>query len=226
VLNWYLRYEPFLRVLDAQPGRVLDVGSGWYGLTWYAERTVVQTDLKFTGSRPSEQCRRGRAEFVCASAEKLPFADDSFDWAVSSDMVEHLPSEIRAASIKELTRVARQGVIVGFPSGRPAALVDRTLALLARLVGRRPPDWLREHLQQESYPDVDLVRAAVPAGWRVVNELRNGNVLLQFLIVLAELVPGVRTLTARFERRMAGRPVPGWFHMRPTTRVLVVLCPE
>ena len=181
-----MRYEPFIRLLDEVGAReVLDVGSGWYGLSWYWPHRVVQTDLDFSGERPLDP-RPGDVAFVRSTAERLPFADDSFDYVLSSDMFEHLPLDVRAQSVVELTRVARRGVLVGFPTG-PAARVDRFFARLLRLRGRDLPSWLEEHLQQTSYPDRETLSTALPDGWVIREQHPNGNAALSGLVGLAEM---------------------------------------
>ena len=98
MLNWILRYEPVIRLLDEMDATsVLDVGSGWSGLSWYWPHRVVQTDLNFAGSPPPPRSREGEAGTVRSTAERLPFADDAFDFAVALDMMEHLPDKHRWA---------------------------------------------------------------------------------------------------------------------------------
>jgi SAM-dependent methyltransferase len=122
VLNWIMRYQPVIKLLDELGAeKVLDVGSGWYGLSWYWPHNVVQTDLYFTGNAPSPVERAGTAQFVPATAEELPFADKSFDYAVSLDMMEHLPAGIRGKAVAELARVSRTGFMIGYPVGDAAA---------------------------------------------------------------------------------------------------------
>ena len=54
MLNWTLRYLPVVTLLDQCEARqVLDVGSGWHGLSRYRAGPVVQTDLQFSGHRPT-----------------------------------------------------------------------------------------------------------------------------------------------------------------------------
>jgi SAM-dependent methyltransferase len=205
LLNWYLRYAPIIALLDAEGAdQVLDVGSGWWGLSWYWPHPVVQTDFRFAGSAPTAG-RRGRARFVRSSAEQLPFADDSFDFVVSSDMLEHLPEHLRAPSVVELTRVARRGVIVGFPCGEPARQLDRRIDKLLATARRSRPDWLDEHLGQARYPDVDTVADALPGDWEIVSSHPNGGARGQLAVAMAESLPVTRRLAALIEGRLARR---------------------
>jgi SAM-dependent methyltransferase len=225
-LNWLMRYQPVVRLLDGMPaGTVLDVGSGWHGLSSYRTGRTVQTDLAFLGS-PPERDRPGTALFLAATAEKLPFADRSFDYAVSLDMFEHLPAGIREESVRELCRVARRAVLVGFPAGRPAKAVDETLYRLIRLRRGSVPDWLVEHREQERYPDYAMLADALPHGWVIAREVKSGNVASQTALVFAEQVPGVRRITQRLERHWRVRGVPPILDRGVSYRTIFVVQPE
>jgi hypothetical protein len=221
-----MRYQPVVRLLDGMPpGTVLDVGSGWHGLSSYRAGTTVQTDLAFSGSGARE-ARPGTAVFLAASAEQLPFRDRAFDYAVSLDMFEHLPAGIREQSVQELCRVARRAVLVGFPVGRPAKVVDDILYRLLRLRRGPVPDWLTEHREQDSYPDRSMLANALPNSWAVTQEVRSGNVASQTALVFAEQVRWGRTLTGRLERRWRNRGVPRLLDRGVSYRTIYVLQPE
>jgi len=224
-LNWLMRYQPIVRLLDAMPpGSVLDVGSGWHGLSSYRLGNTVQTDLSFKGPAPTEP-RPGTPSFLAASAERLPFADRAFDFSVSLDMFEHLPGDIRRQSVYELCRVARRAVLVGFPVGRPARVVDSIIYRLLCLRRRDVPDWLREHREQVRYPDAEMLRTALPDGWVVSRAVKSGNVASQTALVLAEQLPGGRQLAQRLERRWRVRGVPHLLDQGLSYRTIYVLEP-
>ena len=48
--------------------------------------------------------------FEQAAAQQLPYADQSFDAILSSDVLEHVPTEDVPAVVKEFARVARQSL--------------------------------------------------------------------------------------------------------------------
>jgi hypothetical protein len=194
MLNWTLRYLPVVELLDQLDAcNVLDVGSGWHGLSWYRSGAVVQTDLEFSGERPAGS-PPGQARYVCASAERLPFSDRAFDYVVSLDLIEHLPAKLRTPSIRELTRVAARGVVIGFPVGEDAARVDRRLERTLALTGRAVPGWLTEHLAQADYPDSGTLLSAIPAGWSIDREQPLGNTALLLAVSIAEQMPGLHRL--------------------------------
>jgi len=49
------------------------------------------------------------ADLQCAGAEALPFADGSFECVTCTEVVEHVPPELRAAAFREIHRVLRPG---------------------------------------------------------------------------------------------------------------------
>jgi SAM-dependent methyltransferase len=53
----------------------------------------------------------GRLRFVQANALRLPFADGSFDYALTSMFLHHLDDGAAAAVLREMARVARRGIV-------------------------------------------------------------------------------------------------------------------
>jgi hypothetical protein len=174
--------------------RVLDVGSGYYGLSWYRSGKIVQTDLAFPSPipspRPPTKVRRGKPLYVQASASELPCATASFDAVVSLDLMEHLPESLRSVAMAEMARVSKGVVIIGFPVGRLARWSDAALGSFFRVLRWDPPDWLIEHRSQASYPTRDTVAGALPSGWTVTREIKNGNVLAHLAVVIGETLAG------------------------------------
>lgn len=228
MLNWILRYEPVIRLLDGMSAtNVLDVGSGWSGLSWYWPHRVVQTDLNFAGPPPAADARRGQVDLVRSTAERLPFADGAFDVAVSLDLMEHLPEHLRHDSVRELARVSRRGFLIGFPVGDPADQVDRWLVwLLNRTPGCFVPDWLEEHRAQEHYPDRNTLVGALPPGWKIAQEVPSGNRFAQTAVVYAEALPRTSRLLGAAERRVRRAGTPDLFHRGRTYRMIWLVVPD
>lgn len=224
MLNWAMRYGPVIEAVDGYGARnLLDVGSGWFGITWYRPGRAVQTDLRFEGAPPAGP-RVGTAAFVAADAAALPFRDDAFDVVVCVDLVEHLPGAARDRAIRELTRVADRAVVVAFPVGESARRVDRLLHRAALVLpGDGPPPWLTEHLAQEEYPDRTTVENALPPGWAISSESGIGNLTAQTAVVLAEMLPGLRRLTARAGENVRQGRLPRWLDRGATYRRMFVL---
>jgi len=106
-----------------KPGEtVLDAGCGEGVLSWYlAERGAKVTAMDI--SAPNVENARAflekkgvldRVTVLQGDAEKLPFPDASFDWVVSSHVLEHLPDFDKGLS--EIRRVAKMRAIVALPT--------------------------------------------------------------------------------------------------------------
>jgi SAM-dependent methyltransferase len=53
----------------------------------------------------------------CGSAARLPFPDRSFDTVLATEMIEHIPPSLYAATLREMSRVAAQFILVTVPNG-------------------------------------------------------------------------------------------------------------
>lgn len=57
-------------------------------------------------------------------ATALPFADDAYDVVCAFQMLEHVPYEMSLKILREMSRVARKGVVISLPDAWPARLVQ------------------------------------------------------------------------------------------------------
>jgi len=89
--------------------RVLEIGCGTGGLMEF----LISHGYDVTGVDISHfavgECKKKGLKALVASAEKLPFPDDSFDLTISQHLLEHLVNPIQG--IKEALRVAKYGSI-------------------------------------------------------------------------------------------------------------------
>lgn len=121
--------------------RVLDVGTG----TGRAALLLASAGAEVTAVDASEamlQIARARAAeegigvtFLHGDAHALGFPDRSFDVAISLRVLMHTPEWRRC--IGELCRVARELVLVDYPSARSVALVESAARRAAHAAGVR-----------------------------------------------------------------------------------------
>lgn len=78
---------------------------------------VVGADISLPMLR---EARRSSMPLVRAEAERLPFADNTFDAAVCFRLMSHLPPDARRLVLAEMGRVARQRVVVVYQPQRAA----------------------------------------------------------------------------------------------------------
>jgi ubiquinone/menaquinone biosynthesis C-methylase UbiE len=119
--NWFLEVQTtaLMSLLMSKPGlSILDVGGG-HGQN-IAALLKAGHNVTVLGSSP--ECSRRLVEFesncnfkfLAGSVVKLPFESDSFDVVISFRLLSHLYNW--QEEISELCRVARQQVIVDYPT--------------------------------------------------------------------------------------------------------------
>ncbi len=169
------------------PRSVLDAGCGtganlerW--TSWGAD-LVVGVDID-RGAVFASNRRAGRAQCVRADLTRLPLAGDTFELAISTDVIEHIPDDV--ASLSEVRRVLKPGGLLILTTPAYAAAYshhDRHL----------------QHIRRYDAPDlVRVVRAArlQPIYWTRFNTL------------LTVPLWAYRKLFARPGRSDVGKPVP------------------
>ncbi len=118
-----------LDLVKLQPTRVLDLGSGTGDISHallrrYRKARVVSLDIAFTMAQRSR--RRGgwlrRPTAVCADAERLPFADHSFELLISNLMLQWCQDLDRAFA--EFRRVLAPGGLLLFTTFGPDTLKE------------------------------------------------------------------------------------------------------
>ena len=142
--------ESLAEAVDLRAGeRVLDVAAGNGNATLAAARRFARvTSTDYVAHLLDKGAARARAEglevdFQVADAEALPFADESFDIALSTFGVMFAPDQTRAAS--ELLRVVRPGGRIGLANWTPEGFIGE----LFRVIGAHlpPPAGLRSPLR-------------------------------------------------------------------------------
>lgn len=121
----------------AKGEHVLDVGCGSGWLTRHAADSVGPTGTAW-GIDPapdmirvamqSAGCAHCGAHFKLAAVEALPFEGESFDVAVVSLVLHHLPADARSAGLKEIRRVLkREGRLIVVDIDQPVSLLSRAV---------------------------------------------------------------------------------------------------
>jgi len=106
---------PELRLPDGAGERLLDLGCAWGRWSVAAARKgyrVTGVDHNFSRLVIARRvCRQlgVEAEFVCADARRLPFADGAFDVAFSYSVVQHFSKDQARVILAEVGRVLAAG---------------------------------------------------------------------------------------------------------------------
>jgi len=133
--------ETLCEALDLRAGeRVLDVAAGNGNATLAAARRwadVTSTDYVqslLERGRARASAEGLTAKFEQADAEKLPYADRSFDVVLSTFGVMFTPDQEKAAA--EITRVCKPGGRIGLANWTPSSFIGELFKVMGRY---RPP---------------------------------------------------------------------------------------
>jgi SAM-dependent methyltransferase len=182
-----------------QPARVLDAGcgSGRNMIEFSSLGTVTGIEL----SETSVALARGReaGEIVSGSVLEMPFPDDSFDLAVSLDVIEHLEDDLTA--LRELRRTVAPG----------GALLVTVPAYQWLWSGH---DEINHHHRR--YTRRSLQRVAERAGWTQVRTTYFNSLLLPMAILLRVLdrVNRAKTTESSLDLWIPPEPI-NWLLERP-----------
>lgn len=170
-LDTWHRYSALMRALAPQltaDSRILEVGPGWFGLEFFLPAkpdrvgSLVQLDIQARPLLPHPN----DGEKVIGSGTTFPIRDDSFDFVVAMDVLEHVPRDARASFSDEVKRVARQAAFLHMPlesdeGSYQAGRCDETFQQwFESRFGRREPN-IDEHLAM-GHPTLAEVRRYFP----------------------------------------------------------------
>jgi ubiquinone/menaquinone biosynthesis C-methylase UbiE len=154
--------ERLVDAIDIRAGeRVLDVAAGNGNATLAAARQFAQvTSTDYVPALLERAKERANAErlpvkFQQADAEALPFADGSFDTALSTFGVMFTPHQEKSSS--EMTRVVRKGGRIGLANWTPDGFIGQVFKTIGRHVPppagvKSPALWGTEARLAELFP--------------------------------------------------------------------------
>lgn len=189
-----------IRWVPADASALLDVGCNVGGFLRHARECFPGLKLAGVEVNPEalEAARRDLldAELHLTGSDQLPFDDGRFDCVTCIEVLEHVPANLRRASLVEMRRVLRPGgrLVLRTPHAGAFAFLDphnlrfRFPTLYARVVGRGARDSRYEQAGHEivwhhHFTCRELLDVAGP-GWEV-ESVRRGGLLLAPLSEIA-----------------------------------------
>jgi SAM-dependent methyltransferase len=152
------------------PARILDAGCGSGRNMVELARLGTVTGVELSATSVTLARERGVGEVIEGSVLEMPFETDSFDLAVSLDVIEHLDQHLEA--LRELRRVVAPG----------GALLVTVPAYGWLWSGH---DEINHHFRR--YTRRSLQRVAQQAGWQQVRTTYFNSLLLPVAILLRAL---------------------------------------
>jgi SAM-dependent methyltransferase len=153
-----------------QPARILDAGCGSGRNMVELDRLGTVTGVELSDTSVKVARERGVGDVIEGSVLEMPFETDSFDLAVSLDVIEHLDQDLDA--LRELRRVIAPG----------GALLVTVPAYGWLWSGH---DEINHHFRR--YTRRSLQRVAQQAGWQQVRTTYFNSLLLPVAILLRAL---------------------------------------
>ena len=178
--------------------RILDAGCGSGRNMLELARLGSVTGVELSETSVALARARAAGEVVAGSVLEMPFADDSFDLAVSLDVIEHLEDDLGA--LRELRRTVAPG----------GALLVTVPAYQWLWSGH---DEINHHYRR--YTRRSLQRVAELAGWRQLRTTYFNSLLLPVAILL-RVLERVNTKTTESSLDLWVPPAPiNWLLERP-----------
>ncbi len=180
---WYRGRRNVLEVVLSKlalpaPARILDAGCGSGRNMVELARYGAVTGVELSPTSVAVARERDAGEVVEGSVLEMPFAPDSFELAVSLDVIEHLADD--RAALSELRRVVA-------PGGALLVTVPAYQGLWSR------HDEINHHHRR--YSRRALLDAAQSAGWRCERTTHFNFLLLPVAIALRAVQPLNRSST-------------------------------
>lgn len=142
-------YEAADYLARSTTGQWLTIGDGQYGLDSVRLRergvpSVLPTDIADASLKEAKE-RGIIGEYRVENAERLSFADRTFDYVFCKEAFHHFPRPFLA--LYEMLRVAEKGVVLIEPQDQIASPLRQALYRLRKLLGRQ------RHFDQHRYED-------------------------------------------------------------------------
>src|SRR3990167_7613825 len=148
-----LRYLPVVSEIEKSglmDPNILEIGSGSLGITPYFKRNVDGLDIDFSGPTSNFLNK------IKGQADNLPFRKNSYDIAISVDVIEHLPKNQRERAIFEQLRITQKLAVIVVPVGKLSEDQDRQLYAHWNKIFKTKNQFLQEHVEN-GLPLVDEI---------------------------------------------------------------------
>ena len=144
--------------------KVLDIGTGTGMMCEFSY--MSRDDLIYTAIDPAEGMLKFTPEYVTthqATAEALPFNDNSFDVAMMGESLHHLQDIDK--SLSETVRVLKDGATLFIYDFDKSTFLGRSIWKFEKLLGE-PGNFFVPAVLEEKLSEFGFVVSVKPYGWR------------------------------------------------------------
>jgi hypothetical protein len=161
LINCHNRYAKIIsrnRELLNTNKSILEIGAGTNGIAPYLGRPA--TGIGATADDNSTVFLSLREDDIL----QFDFADNSYDYVLCVDTLEHIRPDLRATVIREMLRVTREGLIISCPCGRVPYNYDRHFTKILKSNRYKVPQWLSGHIKNGLPELSDIIKIIAELG--------------------------------------------------------------
>ena len=178
-------------------GLWLDMGCGFgqfmYQIVQNQENHVIGTDIKHGVLKKASfllrqlHCKK-KYNFINQSDRQLPFKNDSFDYVVSADVLEHVGYENQENVLSEIFRVLKNGgqAIIHTPNQNRVRITTLLKKIYYLIKGFRPRDithaFPKEHVSLTTSKRLNTICRSVGFATRTYHQLSWGSIVMPKII--------------------------------------------
>lgn len=161
-----LRYLPVvdeIKRLKLTKSKILEIGSGSYGITPYLKEKIDGVDIDFSGPQSP------LVNQIKGDAANLKFRKNSYDVVISVDVLEHIKPQQRILSIEQMLKIAKRLLVIVVPTGELAQKQDRELNKLWQSIMKEPNQFLAEHVKN-GLPTTDQILVGLDKSLKLIGK--------------------------------------------------------
>ena len=192
------RYYPVVKQLKkGAHGKIIDVGCGNLGgITPFVD-TIKNKIVLYDDDLGDYRLKK--VTYKEGSILNMPFTDDSLDFTICVDVLEHIPVNHRKNAIKELLRITKSKLILAFPEGALSAKSEKLVCTIFEKITHKKHFFLREHAKYglpKQMEILEIIKKYCPTA--KVRTERQVNIFIWILTVFVSFF--ISSITVYFDR--------------------------
>ncbi len=175
----FQRYETVAKIIDhfreendLKTFQILELGANEHkdlGL-FLPNDKILFTDITLTEAMKSDP------DFMRADGTALSFGDDSFDFVIALDVLEHIPADKREQFISEVCRVSRNLAVLSFPFEAEYNVdAEARVNSYYKTIADEDFIWLSEH-NVNGLPDINVIDEILEKSGAKFFSFRHGDI--------------------------------------------------